>query len=281
MCEFCVKHGAGKIWYLQAQNYSADLVSDLERRRYVQEFVNPEAIRKNLRRIERLDGAPAFVRRAAAWAVTRRMKRRHFGQVVPVEDMERILDFVTSVVRIPCLCRHVLHGRESLYCYGLSVSPEAIDVAGLAAAADGSFLAGPDRSGLDRLSREEALAAWREHEREGLCHTVWTFITPFIGAVCHCDRVDCLALRLSINHEVPILFRGEYVAEADPDRCSGCRECAAVCPFGAMGFSAEWQKATVDQRHCYGCGVCRVSCAEDAIRLIPRREVPAAARRWL
>ena len=33
----------------------------------------------------------------------------------------------------------------------------------------------------------------REHEKEGLCHTVWTFQTPFIGGICNCDRADCLA----------------------------------------------------------------------------------------
>ena len=29
MCEFCLKHGEGEKWYLQAKNYSDDLFSDL------------------------------------------------------------------------------------------------------------------------------------------------------------------------------------------------------------------------------------------------------------
>ncbi len=40
MCQFCVEHGEGKRWYLQAQNYSADLNSDLERRAYVVKFIS-------------------------------------------------------------------------------------------------------------------------------------------------------------------------------------------------------------------------------------------------
>ena len=38
MCEFCLKHGEGKKWYLLAQNYSDDLLSDVRRRRFIQEF---------------------------------------------------------------------------------------------------------------------------------------------------------------------------------------------------------------------------------------------------
>ena len=32
MCEFCLKHGEGEKWYLQAKNYSEDLMSDLRPR---------------------------------------------------------------------------------------------------------------------------------------------------------------------------------------------------------------------------------------------------------
>ncbi len=38
MCQFCVKHGEGKKWYLQAKNYAEDLLSDLRRRNFVTNF---------------------------------------------------------------------------------------------------------------------------------------------------------------------------------------------------------------------------------------------------
>jgi hypothetical protein len=38
MCEFCLKHGEGKKWYLQAKNYSDDLLSDVRRRRFIESF---------------------------------------------------------------------------------------------------------------------------------------------------------------------------------------------------------------------------------------------------
>jgi len=39
MCQFCHQHGEGKTWYLQARHYAEDLLSDLERRRYLEEFI--------------------------------------------------------------------------------------------------------------------------------------------------------------------------------------------------------------------------------------------------
>jgi len=38
MCEFCLKHGEGKKWYLQVSNYSDDLLRDVRRRRFIETF---------------------------------------------------------------------------------------------------------------------------------------------------------------------------------------------------------------------------------------------------
>jgi len=139
---------------------------------------------------------------------------------------------------------------------------------------------GPDFSQFERLTTEEALAAFREHEKEGLCHTVWTFVAPFTGGICNCDRRDCLAMRSTVGHDLPVMFRGEYVASVNPDVCTGCRSCLRQCQFGAMGYSAADKKAFVEPRACYGCGICRASCAKNAISLAPRQEVPTAANLW-
>ncbi len=38
MCEFCLQHGEGQKWYLQAKNYSQDLLSDAHRRKFIGDF---------------------------------------------------------------------------------------------------------------------------------------------------------------------------------------------------------------------------------------------------
>jgi ferredoxin len=281
MCEFCVKHGEGRTWYLEARNYSEDLLSDVRRRRLIQSFFgDPEGLRRDARGLDRLAKAPAFIRRAVGRLVTRRMKPRHFGQVVPIEDVERIFGFVNSVVRLACICRHVTLGREKRYCYGVSLGPDGGRMAEIVRGLDGSFINGPEAGGLETLPKQDALAALRDHEREGLCHTVWTFQTPFIGGVCNCDRADCLAMRATVTRGVPVMFRAEYVAAVDPDACSGCRQCMRVCQFGALVYSAATGKAAVDPGRCFGCGICRAVCPNDAIRLEDRRAVPATAGLW-
>lgn len=60
MCEFCLKHGEGKKWYLQASNYSDDLLSDIRRRRFIETFFTKgEEIERGIQRIDQLAKAPA------------------------------------------------------------------------------------------------------------------------------------------------------------------------------------------------------------------------------
>jgi Pyruvate/2-oxoacid:ferredoxin oxidoreductase delta subunit len=283
MCEFCIQHGDGEKWYLRARNYSEDLLSDARRRRLIADFFgrrDQPAKREGRRSLGLRKRMPPFVQRALRARASRRMRRSHFGQVLPLEDVERIFAFVNSIVRVPCACRHTTLGREERYCYGVSLGPGGGAFGELLRDLDDSFLGGPDGSDLEALTSEAALQAFAEHEDEGLCHTVWTFVTPFIGGICNCDRSDCLAMRATVSHDVKTMFRAEYVAAVEADLCTGCRSCMRFCQFGALGYSAANKKAVVDQSACYGCGVCRSACAQDAVHLLPRRDIPAVVKFW-
>ncbi len=281
MCEFCLKHGEGKKWYLQAENYSDDLLSDVRRRKFIESFFTDiESQKKGLDRLEKLQKAPRIIRALAGRLVSRKMKKVHFGQVVPIEDIEQIFGFVNSIVRVACFCRHITLGSEKRYCYGVSLAPDFGKFGQIVTGLDGSFLNGPDTAGFETLTKDQAISALRDHEKEGLCHSVWTFYAPFIAGVCNCDRSDCLAMRCTVTEGIPVMFRAEYVAGVDPGQCNGCRQCMRVCQFGAIAYSAANKKAVIDQRQCYGCGICRSVCAKDAIRLEARSNVPAAAKLW-
>lgn len=281
MCEFCLQHGEGKKWYLQAKNYADDLLSDLSRRRFIKNFLaDPDALAREVRDIERLNKMPGLIRDLVGRLITRKMKKIHFGQIVPIEEIEQIFGFVQTIVRVACICRQANLGQEKRYCYGVSLAPNGGRFAQILQDMDESFLTGPHLPGLEVLSPEEALAAFQSHELEGLCHSVWTFHTPFIGGICNCDRSDCMAMQCTVTQGIPVMFRGEYVAQVNPDLCVGCRDCLRLCQFGALAYSAANQKAVVDQRWCYGCGVCRSTCKKMAIHLKERRSVPVAANLW-
>jgi Pyruvate/2-oxoacid:ferredoxin oxidoreductase delta subunit len=280
MCEFCLKHGEGEKWYLQAKNYSEDMLSDLRRLKFLQQFANPDALKREMTKMDDVFGRvrkmPWFIRSLFTRMITGKMKKVHFGQVVPMEDIEQIFELTNSIVRVACVCRQSTLGQEKRYCYGISVGPNGGKLLDIFRAVEEKFTGGVDDNRFEMLTREEALAAFRAHELEGLCHTVWTFQTPFVGGICNCDRADCLAMRGIFTHNVPVMFRAEYVADINLEACSGCRQCMRLCQFGALAYSAATKKAVVDQSRCYGCGICRAVCGTKAIRLEDRATSPVA-----
>jgi ferredoxin len=215
------------------------------------------------------------------WNTMRKMKKVHFGQVLPIEDVEKVFSMANSIVRLACICRHVTSGEEKRFCYGISMGPGGGKIGEIIEEIDDSYRDGPFTAGMEVVGKDEALANFKAYERMGLCHSAWTFKTPFIGAFCNCDRADCLAMQFTITHDLCIMFRGEYVAEHDPALCDGCRNCMQVCQFGAIGYSVGSKKACVDPYRCYGCGICRSVCKNGAIRLRDRAQVPAAANIWV
>ena len=287
MCEFCHEHGEGKKWYLQAKNYSEDLQSDLLRRMKatsVSELLTASSQGFIRKQYNRLDQRPKWLRTLIRPYLLRylnnRQKEIHFGQVLPIEDVEHIFDMVNAIVRFRCACRKIFLGKEERYCYGVSMGPPEELLEKIGALISDDYRDGPDTSGLETLSSDEALASFREHELEGCLHTIWTSPTPFVAGFCNCDRSDCGALRSTFSGGVRFLFKAEYVAEVDPELCNGCRQCMRVCQYGAIGSSAAQKKAVIDPLRCAGCGICRASCTKDAIILHDRSASPVAASLW-
>lgn len=283
MCDFCQQHGEGRKWYLNAKNYADDLLSDARRRRFLEKFNNIPQEKLYVMfegldsQMDRLNRMPAIVRRLLTLRATNRQKKEHYGQVVPIEDVERIFEFVNCIVRFNCVCRYGTLRSEQRYCYAVSLVPNGGQMGEIIRK---SFLSGPGSMGLETLTKEEALAAFRDHEKESLCHTVWTFVTPFIGGICNCDRTECGAMRATVTHNLPMMFRAEYVAAVNVESCNGCRVCMRACQFGAINYSAALRKAFIQPRDCYGCGVCRAHCTKNAISLQDRRNLAMTANLW-
>jgi ferredoxin len=261
MCEFCTAHGEGKKWYENAANYTTEVFHKVNSEKNLRKFLG------DLSRSLRED-----VQRAAVWKrrlprvynliafplITRHLKKVHFGQIVPVEDVERILDRFSTVVRLPCVCRKASVGREMRYCFGIGMDLTSVyrDI--------------PDMSSFERQSVAEAKAFIRQLDSEGKTHSIWTLRTPFIGGLCNCDQ-DCMAFRFDRQMKLGrAMWKAEYVSAIDPGLCTGCRECMKRCLFGGIRYDRTNVKCTVDPFGCYGCGVCRTVCHSQAISLINR-----------
>lgn len=279
MCQFCIEHGEGERWYLQAKVYAADLASDLERRGYVVDFIKDfEANRaKIISGLAIADRLPEKTQAVVKRRVQEGFLRNHFGQPVPLEECESIFDITSSITRIPCVCRRAARTSDDRHCMVVTTRP--IDDVLLEGFAD--YEDGPDLSDFHRISKAEAVEWLVACEEQGLMHSVWTFKTPFIAAICNCDlESGCMAMRISVTHDTPIMWRGEHVAEVDAGVCSGCGECAALCPFGAIADGSRGTPASIRISECWGCGICRSACAPGAITLRDRREIPQVAAVW-
>ena len=280
VCEFCARHGDGDKWYLNARNYVPELLHE-ELGENAQELAGA---RTRVEWLEELYGdfvAPAIMG-VAAPADTEgpsdvpdeeRLAARkavHFGQVIPIEDVEQVLDRAQSITRLPCGCRFASTGKVDMpYCFGLGLEETGLPEKHPEASAS-----------LEKLSKEKALEIIREYDAEGLFHTVWTAVTPYVIAVCNCDR-DCLPFRHYVERRgLPSFFRGEYVGEVDADRCTGCKLCMSQCQFGAAFYSSTRGEVDIDPALCFGCGVCRSACPTEAIRLVSREEREPAAGVW-
>ena len=277
MCQFCAQHGDGKAWYLEAENYSFDLTADLERRGYMVDFLHgfADGRRKIIRGGELLRFVPAPLAAPIKRRVSEVLQVNHFGQPVTIEECGEILGITSSIVNIPCPCRTFAGKPEEGYCLAITTQPvDGILVEGMR-----DWENGPDTSGLQRIDRAEAMRIIERSEEQGLMHSVWTFKTPFIGAICNCDLASgCMAMRIQLRYDTRIMWRGEHVATIDREVCTDCGACAKVCPFNAIDASPR--SVTLDQKACYGCGVCRRACRKGALSLRLRTEIPDLADVW-
>ena len=268
MCEFCTQHGEGEKWYLTMENYSKELLDKKERRQYSAKFLNGFHLRlpKSMKMLDKIRLTPMMA--LARPLLLHNQKQDHYGQIVPMEDVEKIFEMVQGAVRLPCVCRRITTGNmNARFCYGLTMDRELMD------SLDDSF-------SLETLSKEEALDSIRKLDKEGLVHSVWTFKTPFIGGLCNCDQ-DCMAYRIThARKDYPVMFRAEWVAAVSLEACNGCRLCMKQCQYGAIRYSSNDKKVLIDPTACYGCGVCRTSCNKEAITLHSREMVAGAAGVW-
>jgi Fe-S-cluster-containing hydrogenase component 2 len=278
MCEFCTKHGEGKKWYLNAKNYSDDLLSDIKRREFNKDFFYwvDRTYKKYFTFIKNLPLDIPIIGPSLRTVIKRIFIYEHWGQVIPIEDVEKVLSITNSITKAPCICRKTTSGKEIRTCFLISLGLESLGIADLI---DQSFFGGPDVARFEKVDKAEALNFIKEQEKKGMCHTIWTLKAPFIGALCNCDDTGCIAMKMN-KKSAPIFFKAEYVINVDRDKCVGCKLCINICPFKALGYDGLSKKIKIDYRKCAGCGVCRITCNKGALFLRDRRFEPIAANLW-
>lgn len=126
--------------------------------------------------------------------------------------------------------------------------------------------------GLAReLTKEEALDVIRITEDAGLVH----FVDNAEGEIkhnCNCCGCACWNVGNIRRRKIPrdSIMATYFMRETNPAECSGCGECATICPVEAVQMSDG--EPIVDSDWCIGCGVCATVCPTSAVVLNLRED---------
>jgi NAD-dependent dihydropyrimidine dehydrogenase PreA subunit len=289
MCEWCMKHGAGGKWYMNARNYSYELADEYNLKEYLEEqWKNMETL--FIRKIMGFSSIglgykmqmPLIGRVVRAQAekqihsekIGRNPVRAdgHFGQVIPLEDAQHIIANLAAepIIKNYCVCRWMQRGVKDAVCINFGALSEIIPKLNRYIPVDEKW----------QLDREEAIAALEEQNKKGYVASVWFQPVPYINAICSCETPECGGLRLRNDFGLKTVYKGEYVISIDPDKCEGCKACVRMCQFNALRYLPSIDRVIVNLDKCFGCGVCRHACNHDALKLVPRESVPGQTGKY-
>jgi len=283
MCDHCLKHGTAGKWYLNAKNYSNEIVEEYNLQEFLQEqYKNFEQIA--VRKVAGFSGVglgykiqmPIIGRVVKHFAEQMLHSTKpptdpfkaegHIGQVVPLDDAISILEHcaVEPIIQKYCMCRYMHRGEKDACCINFGVMSEIIEKLPRFIPVDEKF----------QLTREEAIERFKEHNKKGYIGTIWYGPYPYINNLCSCANPECAGIRPRLDFGINSIYKAEYVVDIEPDQCQGCKSCISKCQFNAIEFDPIKKQSFVDLTKCYGCGVCLHACKYDAMRIYPRKDFP-------
>ncbi len=284
MCQWCLKHGAGKKWYMNARNYQADQLGNEEDIvNYLEEqWMNFETVfirkimgisSKNLGYKLKMPIIGRLLRWKAESMIHSEKKGRnaqradgHFGQAIPLEDGKAILSELAAepILCNYCMCRWMQRGEKEAVCINFGALSGVLEKMP-------RFM---PKERTNPIDREEAIELLERNNKKGYIASVWFQPVPYINAICSCESPECGGLNLRNNFGLNAFYKAEYIIQLDQDKCQGCKKCVAMCQFSAIRYIPSLGRVTINYDKCFGCGVCRHACEFDALKLIPREEYP-------
>ncbi|MHB8896658.1 MAG: ATP-binding protein [Candidatus Geothermincolia bacterium] len=200
--------------------------------------------------------------------------------LVTVQEDVEIRDLSESIIPYPIARDIVLENPKSIAvaecaCRSLQNNPcLPLDVCMMVGEPFVSFVVDNNVMNARRISQDEAVEILRAEHKRGHVHGAF-FKDVADGrfyAICNCCPCCCLGMQAWNKLRLPMICASGYRAEVGED-CTGCGDCAEMCPFFAIEIEDE---AVVDSEKCMGCGVCEGACDTGAIRLVldPSRGEP-------
>ncbi len=197
---------------------------------------------------------------------------------VPSEHATRVLDYerASEVIRTAshigiglCYCRHKMTHLDRACDAPLDICM--------------TFNAVADSLVRHGIARGVDAAECRDLLDQACAHDLVQFgdnVQRQVSFICNCCGCCCEAMLAArrFGHLHPV-HTTNFIAEAEPTRCTGCGRCLARCPVEALtrvateGVNCQAAGGVhVDEERCLGCGVCARACTEGGLHLRPRAE---------
>ena len=191
-------------------------------------------------------------------------------EIVPIEEVYKIIDKWDDFAIIPCPCRTRKEVEGIRECKDKYPIHNCVLLGPYAKAI--LEMGDPD---INSATREDIKKITMEASEVGLVHCTDNTAenTTILCACCECC---CGMIGGLTRFDNPrSLARANFISEVDKELCVACGTCFDRCKFGAISIN---EPAEISQDKCVGCGLCAVTCPEDAITMIrfERENIPGA-----
>ena len=181
-------------------------------------------------------------------------------EVLPCEDVTKLLDDYDVIAVTHCYCRH----QKDLLGEPCKVTKEKHNCILLGKSAKFAI----EHDFTKPISKENTIQIFHDAEDSGLVHKIFhVHLNPEkeIEGICSCCKCCCGIFQMYYSGTTPYHTLTSYLAKIIENNCVGCGTCVEKCPMEAIELINAVAKLNSDM--CIGCGVCAHHCPENAIKL--------------